>query len=137
MQDLFQNYMGDLNKLRDAFHSELTSTAEELSKAMGLYARRSEAALTSFMEKVATRGAELDAAAAVRLNQFHGLPANGGFPDVDNGPVAHTPTNTDVARIGAVAERAVAEGLHVENDGDRKPVSGRPMTLVKSSPVQS
>ena len=56
MQDLFQNYVSDLNKLRDAFHSELTATAEELSKAMGLYARRSEAALASFMEKVATGG---------------------------------------------------------------------------------
>ncbi len=52
MQDLFQNYVSDLNKLRDAFHGELTATAEELSKAMGLYARRSEAALASFMEKV-------------------------------------------------------------------------------------
>ena len=34
MQDLFQNYVSDLNKLRDAFHNELTATAEELSKAM-------------------------------------------------------------------------------------------------------
>lgn len=135
MQDLFQNYVSDLNKLRDAFHSELTATAEELSKAMGLYARRSEAALASFMEKVATRGVELEAAAAVRLNQFRGLPANGDLPNVDNEPLAHTPTNTDVTRIGAVAERAVAEGLHVDNDGDRKPLSGRPMTLVKSGPA--
>lgn len=135
MQDLFQNYVGDLNKLRDAFHGELTATAEELSKAMGLYARRSEAALASFMEKVSTRGVELEAAAAARLNQFHGLPANGGLPDVDNGPPALTPTNTDVVRIGTVAERAVADVLHVENDGDRKPLSGRPMTLVKSGPA--
>ncbi len=52
MQDLFQNYMDDVNKLREAFHSELTATAEELTKAMGLYAARSEAALASFMEKV-------------------------------------------------------------------------------------
>ena len=84
--------------LRDAFHSELTATAEELSKAMGLYARRSEAALASFMEKVATRGVELEAAAAVRLNQFRGLPANGRPPNVDNKPLAHTPTNTDVTK---------------------------------------
>jgi len=43
MQDLFQNYVSDLNKLKDAFHNELTTTAEELSKAMGNYAHRSEA----------------------------------------------------------------------------------------------
>ncbi len=35
MQDLFQNYVRDLNKLKDAFHNELTAAAEELSKAMG------------------------------------------------------------------------------------------------------
>jgi hypothetical protein len=35
MQDLFQNYMDDLIKLREAFHSELTATAEDLTKAMG------------------------------------------------------------------------------------------------------
>jgi hypothetical protein len=51
MQDLFQNYMDDLNKLRETFHSELAATAEELTKAMALYAGRSEAALASFMEK--------------------------------------------------------------------------------------
>ena len=42
MQDLFQNYASDLNKLREAFHSELEATAEELSKAMALYAGRTE-----------------------------------------------------------------------------------------------
>ena len=52
MQDLFQNYVSDLIRLRDAFHGELEATAEELSKAMALYAGRSEAALASFMEKV-------------------------------------------------------------------------------------
>ncbi len=46
MQDLIQNYVSDLKKLRDAFHNELTATAEELSKAMGVYAHRSEAALS-------------------------------------------------------------------------------------------
>jgi hypothetical protein len=55
---------------------ELTATAKDLSKAMGFYAGRSEAALASFMEKVATRGVELEAAAATRLNQFRGLQAN-------------------------------------------------------------
>ena len=116
MQDLFQNYVSDLNKMRDAFHNELTAAAEELSKAMGNYAHRSEAALTSFMEKVSARGTELEASAAARLNQFRGLPANGGLPDVDDGPLAHTPTDADRARIAAAAERAVAEGLHVETD---------------------
>src|SRR5580704_19682389 len=72
MQDLIQNYVNDLNKLRDAFHNELTATAEELSKAMGNYAHRSEAALASFMEKVTARGVELEASAAARLNQFRG-----------------------------------------------------------------
>ena len=135
MQDLFQNYVSDLNKLRDAFHGELTATAEELSKAMGLYARRSEAALASFMERVSARGVELEAAAAARLNQFRGLPANNDLTDVDEGPLAHTPTNADVVRLAAAAERAVADGLHVESDGDRKPHPGRPMTLVKSGPA--
>ena len=135
MQDLFQNYVSDLNKLREAFHNELTVTAEELTKAMGNYAHRSEAALASFMEKVSARGMELEAAAAARLNQFRGLPANGGLPDVDDGPLAHTPTDADRARIAAAAERAVADGLHVETDGDRKPQLGRLMTLVKSEPA--
>ena len=58
MQDLFQNYVSDLNKLRDAFDNELTATAEELSKAMGVYANRSEAALASFTRSFgAWRGA--------------------------------------------------------------------------------
>ena len=135
MQDLFENYVSDLNKLRDAFHNELTATAEELKKAMGNYAHRSEAALASFMEKVSARGVELEASAAARLNQFRGLPANGGLPDVDGGPLADTPTNADRVRIVAAAERAVADGLQVESDGDRKPLSVRPMTLVKSEPA--
>jgi hypothetical protein len=135
MQDLYQNYVSDLNQLRAAFHDELAATAGELSKAMDIYAERSEAALASFMEKVSARGVVLEAAAAARLDQFRGLPANGGLPDVDDGPLAHAPTNADQVRIAAAAERAVADGLHVENDGDRKPRSGRPMTLVKSEPA--
>ena len=135
MQDLFQNYVSDLNKLKDAFHNELTATAEELSKAMGSYTRRSEAALASFMEKVSARGMELEASAAARLNQFRGLPANGGLPDVDDGPLAHTPTDADRAKIAAAAERAVADGLQVESDEDRKPQPVRQMALVKSGPA--
>ena len=132
MQDLFQNYVGDLTKLRDALHNELAATAEELSKAMGIYAHRSEAALDSLMEKVSARGVELEASAAARFHQFRGLPANRRLPHVDDGPLAHTPTNADRVRIVTAAERAVADGLHVESDGDRKPQSGRPMTLLKS-----
>ena len=62
MQDLFQNYVDDLNKLRDAFHEELAAQARELSNAMGNYSQRSEAALASFMEKVPARGVEVEAA---------------------------------------------------------------------------
>ena len=135
MQDLFQNYVHDLNKLRDAFHEELTTTAGELSKAMDIYAHRSEAALASFMEKVSARGVELEASAAKRLDQFRGVPANGDLPNVDDGPLAHTPINADQSRITAVAEGAVADGLDVEKDGDRKPWPARQMTLVKSGPA--
>jgi hypothetical protein len=137
MQDLFQNYMDDLIKLREAFHSELTATAEDLTKAMGLYAARSEAALASFMEKVSTRGGELETAAAVRFNQFRGLPANAGLTDVDNGSLPRTPINADKVRIATAAEQAVADGLQVESDGDRKPQLTRSIALVKSGPVQS
>ena len=135
MQDLIQNYVSDLYKLREAFQAELTATAEELSQAMGLYFRRSEAALASFMEKASTRGTEFEASALARLNQFRGLPANAGLPDVDNEPVAPTPPNADVSRVAAAAERAVAEGLQVEGDGDRKPPAARSITLVKSEPA--
>ena len=137
MQDLFQNYMDDVNKLREAFHSELTATAEELTKAMGHYAARSEAALASFLEKVSTRGMELETAAAVRFNQFRGLPGNAGLSDVDNGPLLRTSTNVDQVRVATAAERAVADGLQVESDGDRKAPPARSIALVKSGPVQS
>jgi hypothetical protein len=104
MQDLFQNYVDDLIKFREAFHEELAVTAAELSKAMGDYSQRSEGALSSFMEKVSARGAELEAAAAARLDQFRGLPANGA------------------------AERAVADAL--ESNGDHTPRGA--IALVKS-----
>jgi hypothetical protein len=137
MQDLIQNYVSDLNKLRDAFHNELTATAEDLSKAMACYASRSDAALASFMEKATARGVELEAAAALRLNQFRGLPANAGLSDVDTGPVARTPTNLDKVRIATAAEQAVADSLKGESEGDRKPPPARSITLVKSGQVQS
>ena len=120
MQDLFQNYVDDLNKLRDALHDELAVQARELSKAMGNYSQRCEAALASFMEKVSARGVEVEAAAAARFDQFRGLPANGTLPDVSDGPLAQTPINADQETIETVAERAVADSLHVESDGDRK-----------------
>ena len=84
MQDLIQNYVSDLHKLREAFHKELEATAEELSKAMALYAKRCDAALASFMEKASARESELESSAAARLSQFCGVPANGGRTDVDN-----------------------------------------------------
>ena len=135
MQDLFQNYVDDLNKLRDAFHDELTVQARELSKAMGNYSERCEAALASFMEKVSARGVEVEAAAAARFDQFRGLPVKGSLPDVSDGPLAHIPTDADQERVAAAAERALVDGLLVESDADRKPKSGRPMVLVKSDPA--
>jgi hypothetical protein len=141
MQDLFENYVDDLNKLRNAFHNELAATAEELRKGMDTYAERSEAALASFMEKVSARGLELEASAARRLDQFRGVSANGGLPNIDDGSQAHAPTSADQSRIAAAAEGAIADGLHVEKegdrekDGDRKPWPGRQMTLVKSEPA--
>jgi hypothetical protein len=130
---LFQGYVDDLFKLRDAFHDELAAQAQELSKAMGIYARDSEAALSLFMEKVSARGAELEAAAAVRFDQFRGLPAKGGLPNVSDGPLA--PADADQERVAATAERSLADGLDVESEGDRKPRFGRPMVLVKSDPA--
>jgi hypothetical protein len=137
MYDLFQNYVSDLNKLRDAFHNELTATAEELSKAMAFYASRSDAALASFMEKATVRGEELEAAAAVRLNQFRGLPANADLSDADSGRVARTPTDADKLRISTAAEGAVADVLQFESEGYRKLPPARSIALVKSGQVQS
>ena len=136
MYDLFQNYVSDLNKLRDAFHNELTATAEELSKAMAFYASRSDAALASFMEKATARGKELEGAAAARLNQFCGLPANGAQPNVDDEP-PKTLTDSAALKIAASGERAVADVLQFESEGDRKPPPARSIALVKSGQVQS
>ena len=116
MQDLFQNYVNDLSKMREEFHEELRASATELSKAMGDYSRRGEEALASFMAKLAARGDALEAAAAARFNQFRGLPADGVVSE---------------ETVTAVAERAVANGL--ENDGDRK--LRPPIALVKSGPA--
>jgi hypothetical protein len=133
MQDLYENYVDDLNKLRAAFHNELVATAGELSKAMDIYAERGQAALASFMEKVSARGVELEAASAARLDQFRGLPASGGLPNVNDGPLSLPPTNAiDAASVATAAERAVADGLQIEGGWDRKPQSGRLMTVVKS-----
>jgi hypothetical protein len=118
MQDLIQDYASDLKKLREMFHEELTATADELSKAMGVYAQRSEAALASFMEQASARGLELEVSAMARLNQFCG---NASLPGVDEIPLALTPTNADVLRIAAAAEQAVADGLQVESDRNHKP----------------
>ena len=89
------------------------------------------------MEKATARGEELEAAAAARLNQFRGLPANADLSDADNGRVARTPTNPDKLRISTAAERAVAGVLQFESEGDRKPPPARSIALVKSGQVQS
>ena len=67
--------------LRDV--SDMSSSA--LWTRLGNYSRQSEAALATFMEKVSARGAELEAAAAARFDQFRCLPANATPPDVVDG----------------------------------------------------
>ena len=120
MEDLIRDYASDLKKLRDAFHEELTATADELSKAICVYAHHSEAALASFMEKASAHGLELEVSATARLNQFCGIPANSSQSDVDDKPLTHTP-NADVFRIVAAPEQAVADGLQVESESNHKP----------------
>jgi hypothetical protein len=120
MQDLIQDYASDLKKLREVFDKELIATADELSKAMGLYAQRSEAALASFMEKAAARGLELEVSATARLSQFCGLPANGKQAEADDRSLTDSP-NADVFKIAAVAELAVADDLQVESQRDHLP----------------
>jgi pyridoxine 5'-phosphate synthase PdxJ len=136
MQDLFQNYMDDVSKFRESFHNELAATADELTKAMGLYAARSEAALASFMEKVSKRGVELETAAAMRFNLFRGLAANAGLSEGDGGQIASSPAQSDKARIATAAEQAVAAGLQIESGDDRKPSQARSIALVKTDPIE-
>ena len=118
MEDLIQDYASDLKKLHEAFNKELAATADELSKSMGIYAYRSEAALASFMEKASARGLDLEVSATARLNQFCG---NGSLPGVDHIPLTLTPTNADVLRMAAAAGQAVADGLHVDSESNHKP----------------
>src|SRR5271168_2923707 len=121
---------------------QLVAHTTELSKAMDDCSRQTQAVLTSFMENVATRGVELEAAAA-RLDQFRGLPAIRARPNVNDGPLAHAPPNADQAKIAAAAERAVAVAaeravaarLHVENDEAYKSQSGRAIALVTAEPT--
>ena len=68
--------------------SDMSSSA--LWTRLGNYSRRSEAALATFMENVSARGAELEAEAAARFDQFRGLPANATPPDVVDGSPGHT-----------------------------------------------
>jgi hypothetical protein len=136
MQDLIQDYASDLKKLREMFHEELTATADELSKAMGIYAHRSEAALASFMEKASARGLELEASAMARLSQFCGLPANSSQPQVDDKPLTHAP-NADVFRIVGAAEKAVADGLQVETESNYKPMpAARLPRIFRDNPLE-
>jgi hypothetical protein len=136
MQDLFQNYVDDLRKLREALDSELVGSAKELTKAMGAYVRESETALSSFMEKVAARGAALEAAASARFDRFRGLPENRVQKDDNAVAPEDTLTDADQAKIVAAAERAVANSLQLDSEGDRKPPrSIPPISLVKSEPA--
>jgi hypothetical protein len=86
------------------------------------------------MDKVASGGVELEAAAA----EFRGLPATRGLPNVNDGPLALTPSNVDQVKIEAAAERAVADELRVENDEAHRPRSGRAVALVdRSRPLEA
>ena len=137
MQDLIHDYASDLKKLREVFHKELVATADELSKAMAVYAQRSEAALASFMEKASARGLELEVSAAARLSQFCGLPANSFQPDLDNKPFVHTP-NANVFGIVVSGEQAVADALQVENESDYTPEpAGRFPRLVRKRAIEA
>jgi hypothetical protein len=134
MEDLIRDYASDLKKLRDAFHNELTATADELSKAMGVYAHRSEAALASFMEKASARGLELEVSATARLSQFCG---NGSLPGVDDIPLMLTPTNVDVLRMAAAAEQAVADGLQVKSETNKPQPAARLPRINRDRPLEA
>jgi hypothetical protein len=88
---------------------------------MSIYAKNNEEALTLFMEKISARGAELEADAAVRFDQFRGLLKNGKLPNVCDGPgpLTHSATDPDQGTIAAAAEQALADALD-EIEGDRK-----------------
>jgi hypothetical protein len=88
LQDLFESYVSNLYKLRESFHVDLTSTRGAVA-GDGRLLPAQRGALTSFMDKVASRGV---AAAAARLDQFRGLSAIRGLPNVNDGPLALTPS---------------------------------------------
>jgi hypothetical protein len=123
MQDLIQIYVGDLTNLRDVFHNELTAAVEELSKAMALFAHRSDAALASFMEKASARGLEFEVSATAMLNRFCGL------PDVDAGPnlPLKTLTHSDAVRIAVAARRRSRMVCRLGATVDRKPQPAGPV----------
>ncbi|HKN27703.1 MAG TPA: hypothetical protein VJY34_07400 [Roseiarcus sp.] len=121
MQDLVQDYVTDLNRLREEFHNELAAIAAELSKALAHYAQRNDAALASFMEKASARGMELEISAAARLSQFRGLPAEDSPPEVNDRPPPPSNVGSDAARIATAAQRAIGYGLDVESNRDREP----------------
>ena len=79
MQDLFQTYVDDLNKLRSAFHEELAAEARELSNAMSKYSQCTEAALASFMDKVSARGVEFEVLAETRTQSVSRSSGKGQF----------------------------------------------------------
>ena len=126
MEDLTRDYASDLKKLREAFHKELTATADKLSKPMGVYAHRGEAALATFMEKASARRLELEVSATARLNKFVG---NGSLPGVDNIPLTLTPTNADEPRMQPLQSRRsrTSEG---RKRGNHKPRPAAPLPRI-------
>jgi hypothetical protein len=121
MQDLIEDYVSDLNRLREEFHNELAATAAELSKALEHYAQRNDAALASFLEKASARGMELEVSAAARLSQFRGLPTDDSLPKVNDAPPPPGNEGSDAARIATAAQRAIEYGLDVESNREREP----------------
>jgi hypothetical protein len=137
MQDLIQDYASDLKKLREMFHNELTATADELSKAMSVYAQRSEAALASFMEKASARGLELEVSASARLSQFCGAPANGRQAEADDKPLTRSP-NADVFKIAAIAGDAAVHDLQVDSQRNHQPQPlARSSRIVRDRPLEA
>ncbi len=120
MQDLVQDDVSDLNRLREELHNELAATAAELSKALEHCAQRNDGALASFMEKAAARGIELEVSAA-----------DDSPPEVSEGPQPSSnkgsdAKGSDAARIATAAQWVIGYGLEVESNDDREPHSAPP-----------
>ena len=99
------------------------------------YSRRSEAALTFHGQgRVSWRGTRSRSGGEARSVSWPSCNPR-GLPNVNDGPLALTPSNVDQVKIAAAAERAVADELRVENDEAYRPRSGRAIALVRSEPA--